>query len=104
MNLGLETRVIDVTVGELLDKIKETVRNEVQSNKTEDKEPEDEYVYGIEGLADFLHCGKSKAQKLSSSGVIDSAIFRFGRNIMFNKKEVIKKIQENENKKRRNIV
>lgn len=95
MILNLETRVIDVTVGDLLEKIKETVRAEISIKKPEtvQENKEDEYVYGIEGLANFLHCSKSKAQKLSNSGKIDSAIFRFGRKIMFNKKEVIKSIK-----------
>lgn len=45
--------------------------------------PENKYVYGIHGLANFLHCSKSTAQKIKDSGKIDQATVQFERNVFF---------------------
>ena len=40
------------------------------------------YVYGLQGLADLLHCTKRHASKIKSSGILDEAIKQRGRTIV----------------------
>lgn len=51
--------------------------------------PERKYVYGIQGLADFLHCSRPTAQRIKSSGKIDLATVQFGRTLVFDTEMVI---------------
>lgn len=65
--------VADLTIGELLDIMDERYgRAVVSGNK----------VKGVKGLADYLQCSLRTAQKLKSSGRIDSAITQTERTIV----------------------
>lgn len=82
-------RVIDMTVEELVEIIKMTVRNEVAVIGKKEQD-DDEYVYGIQALANLIGCKKSAAQKLSNSGQIDFAKGRkYGKEIPFNKQKIL---------------
>lgn len=70
------TRVIDLTLGELLDAIEGRVRS-VLSNKNPEKE-ERRYVYGLKGLAKLFGCSKTTASRIKTSGKIDKAITQIG--------------------------
>ena len=39
-------------------------------------------VYGLQGLADLLHCTKRHASKIKSSGILNEAIKQRGRTIV----------------------
>ncbi|WP_026315442.1 DUF3853 family protein [Riemerella columbina] len=39
-------------------------------------------VYGLAGLARLMGCGKTKAQQVKNSGVIDDAIIQNGRKLI----------------------
>lgn len=80
------TPVWQLTVAELKQMIREMI-HDVKPEQSDNKQ--DENVYGISGLADFLNCSKTTAQKLKSSGKIDKAITQVGRQIIINKKQVI---------------
>lgn len=54
----------------------------VQAIQQELIRPERKYVYGIQGLADLLHCSKPTAQRIKSSGKIDAAISQFERTLI----------------------
>lgn len=45
-----------------------------------------ECVYGIAGLAELIGASKTTAQKLKSSGELNTAITQIGRKIIINKK------------------
>lgn len=47
------------------------------------------YVYGINGLANLLKCGKTKAQELKSSGILDEAITQIGKKIIIDAEKAI---------------
>jgi hypothetical protein len=82
-------RVIDMTVEELVEVIKMTVRTEVAVMGKQEQDDE-EYVYGIQAVANLLGCKKSKAQKLSNSGELDFAKGRkYGKEIPFNKQKIL---------------
>jgi len=58
-------------------------------------ETKEEYIYSIQGLADFLHFSIVTAQKLKNSGKIPYQ--QIGRKVMFEKTAILKamsKIQE----------
>lgn len=85
----MEKRVIDMTVDELVEVIKMTVRKEVALMGKQEQD-DDEYVYGIQALANLIGCKKSSAQKLSNSGKIDFAKGRkYGKEIPFNKQKIL---------------
>ncbi|RKT01050.1 DUF3853 family protein [Chryseobacterium defluvii] len=52
-------------------------------------------VYGIKGLADLLKCGKSKAQEIKSSGIIDEAIIQTGKKIIIDSEKAIDLLKKN---------
>jgi hypothetical protein len=81
------TPIWQLTVAEFKSLIREAQAQETKSERP--VETQDEYVYGISGLAEFLNCSKTTAQKLKSSGRIDKAITQVGRQIIINKKQVI---------------
>lgn len=66
-----DTRIIDLTVGEL--------RALLRSEKVE----QHEYVYGLDGVCDVLKMGKTKACRLNKSGAFDIAKIRGGRRPVF---------------------
>ncbi|AQY21376.1 DUF3853 family protein [Riemerella anatipestifer] len=40
-------------------------------------------VHGLDGLAKLLGCGRTKAQQIKNSGVIDEAMVQDGRKLVF---------------------
>ena len=84
----LNTRVIDITVGELLEFLQASLQ------KTEPEVPENKnYVYGIDGLADLLHCSRKTACNVKSSGKIDAAITQVGRKIVIDADKALRLLQ-----------
>jgi excisionase family DNA binding protein len=53
---------------------------------------EGDYIYGLDGLAEFLGCSKNTAAKLKNSGSVE--FFQVGKKFLFSKKEVLTKIQK----------
>ena len=70
------TRIIDLTVGELINLIN-------GNNQRPEQEPPQQkrYVYGIAGIAQLLNCSTATANRIKSSGKIDRAISQSGRTI-----------------------
>lgn len=54
----------------------------------------DEYAVGITQLAKLLKCGKTKAQELKNSGILDSAIHQSGKKIYINKRKLAELIDQ----------
>lgn len=75
MNISRDTRLIDLTVGQLEDYIKTLVAT---STAVAQKK---EFVYGIEGIQSLFGCSKSKAQRLKD-GAIKEAVSQNGRTIV----------------------
>ncbi len=48
------------------------------------------HVYGIQGLANLLHCSKTKASQIKKLGLIDEAITQVGRKIVIDAELAIK--------------
>jgi len=70
-----DTRLVDMTVGEL----KAVLQSSMSVQKSDGQK---KLVYGLQGLADLLHCTKRHASKIKSSGILDEAIKQRGRTIV----------------------
>lgn len=71
------TRIIDLTLGELLDAVEERVK-ETLAGKAQPDEKKKRYVYGLKGLAQLFGCSKTTASRIKASGKIDKAIRQVG--------------------------
>lgn len=76
--MDVNTRIIDLTVGELVSIIKDTVRIETNA------QPKDEMVQGLSGLAKTLGVSVTTAQKIKNSGILNDAIGQVGRKVLVN--------------------
>ena len=71
-----DTRIIDLTVGELME-----LFGKQQTVTVDHTIKEKRFVYGIAGIAQLLNCSKATANRVKKSGVIDKAISQCGRTI-----------------------
>ena len=79
MKPTLDTRVIDLTLGQLLDAVEARVRQVLADGEATQKKQEGKrYIYGLKGLAQLLGCSKTTASRVKQSGVIDRAITQVG--------------------------
>lgn len=85
IDLNPNTRLIDLTVGQLLELI-ETATTRQATTTEEPKVLE----YGIGGIARIFNCSIATANRIKKSGVIDKAITQRGRLIVIDKNEAIK--------------
>lgn len=74
---NLNTRVIDLTLGELLNAAEDRVRM-ILGDKPPKQDEERRYVYGLKGLAKLFGCSKTTASRIKTSGKIDKAITQIG--------------------------
>ena len=72
-----DTRIIDLTVGELKALLASAVPSPVIQEKKEKR-----LVYGLAGIAELFQCSKSAAYELKRSGKIAKAIIQEGRKII----------------------
>ena len=61
--------------------------------------PDRKYVYGIQGLADLLHCSRLTAQHIKNSGKIDDATIQFERTVIFDAEKVMESLKVSRKKK-----
>jgi len=75
----------------------ETTAHNQQSTEKRDAEIEDAIIKGVEGLAVALGCGKTKAQEILNSNVLQEAriAHRIGRGWRFSKEELSSFVKDN---------
>ena len=73
-----ETRIIDLTVGQLMDLIAKAQAPVVEKKPEQTKR----LVYGISGIAQVFNCSMTTANRIKASGRIDDAITQHGRIIV----------------------
>ena len=88
MEYNENTRLIDLTVGELRDIFSQLIPT------TPKKEPV-EIVYGTHGLCDLLGVSSATAQRLVSAGRLKKAMYKTGRKVCFNKAMVLDILNKN---------
>jgi len=85
------TRLIDLTAGELV----ELIRNTVADSKCLPVKQDREYEYGIAGIMKIFNCKSSKANQIKQSGIIDDAISQSGRKIVIDKVLALELMKQN---------
>lgn len=70
------TRIIDLTVGELMELL-----GQQQSVVVDNAPKEKRLVYGIAGITQLFNCSMTTANRIKASGKIDKAISQCGRMI-----------------------
>jgi len=78
MILNPNTRIVDLTVGELVELIKETTANAMAMPEEKPRNLE----YGIAGIARIFNCSMATANRIKASGKINAAITQKGRMIV----------------------
>lgn len=89
------TRVIDLTLGELLDAVEDRVRA-VLANKPSGQDKERRYVYGLKGLAKLFGCSKTTASRIKTSGKIDKAITQIGSLLIIDAETALEEAAKND--------
>lgn len=92
----LNTRLIDLTLGELLDAIEDRVK-QVQAS-AEPAQEEKRFVYGLKGFAKLLGCSKTTAARLKATGDYDEAITQIGALLLIDADKVLEIARENNRK------
>lgn len=77
MEINSNTRIIDLTVGELMDIMKSQQQVVAENNVPKKKC----LVYGIAGIAQLFNCSMTTANRIKASGKINQAISQCGRMI-----------------------
>lgn len=96
INMNVNTRIIDLTVGELVDLLsKQQPAQVIPEQKAKDKW----LVYGLKGLAELFGCSKKQAYEIKNSGVIDSSISQYRRTIIVDANLALELMQKSKCKK-----
>lgn len=77
MEISRDTRIIDLTIGEL----EEWLVSKGVSERQEQAKNSQDYVYGLNGIMELFGCSKSKAQRLKN-GVLAPAVSQNGKLIV----------------------
>ena len=78
MEITSDTRIIDLTVGQLMDLF---AKAQAPATQAQPKEV-NRLVYGISGIAQIFNCSMTTANRIKASGRIDDAITQHGRIIV----------------------
>ena len=81
----MNTRIIDLTLGELLEAIEDRVKDYQRQPEKEEKR----FVYGLKGLAKLLGCSKTTAARLKATGNYDEAITQIGALLLIDADKVL---------------
>ena len=70
-------RVVDLTLGEVLDAIEARVKQTMSGQGRRDV-VDRRMVYGLKGIQQLFNCSKTTASRIKQSGRIDAAISQIG--------------------------
>ena len=90
--MNTDIPIWQLTVGELVSVIQETIRNEVKEIPMQPNE--EKGYYGIKGISEIFNCSLRTAQNIKSSGVIDKAIIQYGRTIVVDKEKALNLVKK----------
>lgn len=97
MKINDNTRVIDLTLGDLLDIVETRVIQVLNGTTPKDTEKR-RYVYGLKGLMNLLGCSKTTASRLKQSGKLDAAITQCGSLIIIDAEKALQLAGNNKDK------
>ena len=84
----LNTRIIDLTLGELLEAVEHRVKLATNASK-EPAKSDKNFVYGLKGLAKLLGCSKTTAARVKATGDYDEAITQIGALLIIDADKVL---------------
>ena len=87
--INLNTRLIDLTVSDLMEILGQTPTVETIST------PEKRLAYGILGIAQTFNCSLTTANRIKASGKINKAISQHGRTIVVDVDKALELMQSN---------
>lgn len=100
MKYDRNTRIIDLTLGELLDAIAESQQQpQEETIKTKKSGEAVGFVYGLKGLAKLLGCSKTTANRIKQSGKIDEAVTQVGALIVIDAAKALSLLKDYKPKK-----
>ena len=94
-----KTRIIDLTLGELLEAVEDRVKEAIAGKPDKEANTEKRSVYGLKGLARLLGCSKTTASRIKTSGKIDKAITQIGALLIIDAELALKLAGERQPKK-----
>lgn len=83
---------------ELLRPFAKMVAEELVKVMPQPATPPSEQYSGIDGIAAIFKCGRTKAQAMKNSGVLDSAITSTGKKFIVDKQKALAAMQEKNRK------
>lgn len=98
--MDLNTPIWQLTVGqfiELQNKVLEALPN-AEGKKENGQKDDRHFVYGLAGLAELLNCSVVTARRIKSSGLIDGAVYQFGRKIIVDADKALNLLSEDKSK------
>ena len=102
--MDASTRIIDMTLGELMDAIARQLRAEqdkffvkIESRLNNENKP----LYGLDGICEALGCGKTKAVLLKKSGDLEGGYEQIGKTIYIKDPQLLRDIAAQAEKKRK---
>lgn len=81
MEINFNTKLSELTVGELLDLLRGTMGDNLGQSSI---------VHGIAGLADLFGVSYTQAKRIKASGLLDSAISQRGRTILVDREKALR--------------
>lgn len=95
----LNTRLIDLTAGELLDLIAKDKQPRAETEVDVTREPNKKYVYGRAGIAELFKCSLTTASRIKQRGLIDGAYRQVGRLIIVDAEKALELAAKRDKKK-----
>lgn len=97
-----ETRLIDLSLGDLKRVIAEAVREQgtqmyeyIDSRlNAECDEAQQEPLKGIKGIAEALHCSSTKARRLKAQGLLEGGYIQIGKTIIVGNPRVLREVAQ----------
>lgn len=101
----LNTRIIDLTVGELLEVIERKLQAfPLQGKEAEQREEKPrKYVHGRAGIAKLFQCSKTTASRIKQSGLIDGAYWQVGKTIVVDAEKALELASKRDKNLRKRI-
>lgn len=100
-HIDKDTPVWQLTLGELIYSIKESLPSQYSSSDnipSEDKIDNKDHITGLKNLAKFLGISYSHTWRLKKKGVFDKAITQRDRTIFINKQKIMELLAEEKSK------
>ena len=111
MNIDASTRLIDLTVGELMAIVakqfateKDEIVVRIESRLNKELRKAEGPLYGLDGMCEALHCSKSKVMRLKKRGDLEGGYQQIGGTIIVNDPQALRDIAvHNEKRSKRKL-